>query len=189
MRCFCRQSKFHVNQPPSRLGLNSRPPGDCNRRLASCPRVRHKSSGSPLNGMSNPDLATRPVFVHVHVPKSGGTSLNQLLNHWFRGRIQWMQFSDPTRMFTQGEMDDYVWRNSQVDCITSHHFRVFPPVIAGRPALYLALLRNPVDYLISLARHTVQEKPKLTPEFRSVLPANLDELNVAELLSYWVNEA
>jgi hypothetical protein len=139
--------------------------------------------------MSNPDLATRPVFVHVHVPKSGGTSLNTLLNHWFGGRIQWMQFSDPTRMFTQGEMDDYVWRNIQVDCITSHHFRVFPPVIAGRPALYLALLRNPVDCLISLARHTMRETPKLTPEFRSVLPANLDELNVAGLLSYWINEA
>src|ERR1700678_625645 len=139
--------------------------------------------------MSNPDLATRPVFVHVHVPKSGGTSLNTLLNHWFGGRIQWMQFSDPTRMFTQGEMDDYVWRNIQVDCITSHHFRVFPPVIAGRPALYLALLRNPVDCLISLARYTMRETPKLTPEFRSVLPANLDELNVAGLLSYWINEA
>jgi hypothetical protein len=51
--------------------------------------------------------------------------------------MQWMHFADPTRMFTQEEMDDYVGKNAELDCISSHHFRVFPPVIAGRPALYI----------------------------------------------------
>jgi hypothetical protein len=103
--------------------------------------------------------------------------------------MQWMHFSDPTRMFTREEMDEVVSKNAEVDCITSHHFRVFPPIIAGRPALYFTLLRNPVDYLISLARHTIRERAGTAPEFRSVLPRNLDELSVTGLLRFWIEEA
>jgi len=92
-------------------------------------------------------------------------------------------------MFTREELDEFVSENSEVDCITSHQFRVFPPIIAGRPALYLTLLRNPVDYLISLARHTIRERSVHTDEFRSVLPGNIDELTVSGLVRFWINEA
>jgi hypothetical protein len=56
--------------------------------------------------------------------------VNKLLYNWFHGRMQWMHFSDPTRMLTREEMDEYVSKNAELDCITSHHFRVFPPAIA-----------------------------------------------------------
>ena len=92
-------------------------------------------------------------------------------------------------MFTREELDEFVSENSEVDCITSHHFRVFPPIIAGRPALYLTLLRNPVDCLISLARHTIRERSTHTAEFRSVLPGNIDELSVSGLVRFWIDEA
>ena len=132
---------------------------------------------------------TRPIFVHAHVPKSGGTSLNKLLYNWFQGRMRWMHFADPTRMFTQQEMDDYVAKNAELDCITSHHFRVFPPVIAGRPALYITFLREPASFLISLARHWIRDQTELTPEFRLHLPPDFDQLDVLDLLTFWSNSA
>jgi hypothetical protein len=82
--------------------------------------------------------------------------------------MQWMHFSDPTRMLTREEMDEYVSKNAELDCITSHHFRVFPPVIAGRPALYITFLREPAGFLISLARHWIRDHTELTPEFRGI---------------------
>jgi hypothetical protein len=135
------------------------------------------------------DPTTRPIFVHAHVPKSGGTSLNKLLYNWFQGRMQWMHFADPTRMFTQQEMDDYIAKNAELDCITSHHFRVFPPVIAGRPALYITFLREPASFLISLARHWIQDRAELTPEFRVHLPPDFDQLDVLGLLRFLLDSA
>jgi hypothetical protein len=135
------------------------------------------------------DPTTRPIFVHAHVPKSGGTSLNKLLYNWLQGRMQWMHFADPTRMFTQEEMDDYVAKNPELDCITSHHFRVFPPVIAGRPALYIAFLREPASFLISLARHWIRDRSELTPEFRAHLPPDFDQLDVLGLLRFLLDSA
>jgi hypothetical protein len=135
------------------------------------------------------DPTTRPIFVHAHVPKSGGTSLNKLLYSWFQGRMQWMHFADPTRMFTQQEMDDYVAKRAELDCITSHHFRVFPPIIAGRPALYITFLREPASFLISLARHWIRDGAELTPEFRAHLPPDFDRLDVPGLLRFLLDSA
>jgi hypothetical protein len=103
--------------------------------------------------------------------------------------MQWLHFPDPTRMFTQGELDKYVSENSEVDCITSHQFRVFPPVIAGRPALYLTFLREPADYLISLARHWIRDRAELGPDFREHLPTDFDKMDVVALLNYFIDGA
>jgi len=149
------------------------------------------SSGPPLNRVSSlrPDSATRPLFVHAHVPKSGGTSVNKLLHNWLRDRMQWMHFSDPIRMLTRAEMDEYVSKNPEIDCITSHHFRVFPPIIAGRPALYITFLRDPASFLISLARHWIRDRAELTPEFKAQLPPDFDQFDVISLLRFWLDSA
>ena len=135
------------------------------------------------------DSPVRPIFVHAHVPKTGGTSLNQLLCTWFEGRMKWMEFADPMRMFTQEEMEDCVSKNPHLDCITSHHFRVFPPVIAGRPALYLTFLRETGGYFISLAKHFIRERSNLSAEFLTHLPKDYDKQGVSALLDFWIDGA
>jgi len=134
------------------------------------------------------DAPLRPIFIHVHVPKSGGTSLNKLLCAWFNGRMEWINFPDPKRILTQNEMEDFVRQNRNIDCITSHHVRLFPPVIAGRPALYLTFLRQPADYCISSARHAIQMQREMTAEQRALQPANLQELSVVGVIQHWIAE-
>jgi hypothetical protein len=140
--------------------------------------MTYLSKGSPF----------RPLFVHVHVPKCGGTSLNTLLNAWFNGRMQWIYFPDPKRVLTQNEMEDFVRQNQDVDCISSHHLRLFPPVIGGRPALYLTFLRQPADYCISSARHVVQTQREMSAEQRALQPKNLESLSVVGLIQHWIAE-
>jgi hypothetical protein len=134
------------------------------------------------------DAPLKPIFVHVHVPKCGGTSLNKLLSVWFNGLMQWIYFPDPKRILTVNEMEDFVRRNQNVDCITSHHIRLFPPVIAGRPALYLTFLRQPADYCISSARHAIQTQREMSSEHRALQPKNLDQLSVVDLIQHWIQE-
>lgn len=134
------------------------------------------------------DPPLKPIFIHVHIPKCGGTSLNKLLNVWFNGRMEWIYFPDPKRVLTLDEMEDFVRRNQDIDCITSHHIRLFPPVIAGRPALYLTFLRHPADYCISSARHAIQTQREMSFEHRALQPKNLEELTVVGLIQHWIQE-
>jgi len=134
------------------------------------------------------DAPLKPIFIHVHVPKCGGTSLNKLLNAWFNGGMEWIYFPDPKRILTVNEMEDLVRRNPNINCITSHHVRLFPPVIAGRPALYLTFLRQPADYCISSARHAIQTQREMSSEHRALQPKNLEELSVVGLIQHWILE-
>ncbi len=131
----------------------------------------------------------RPLFIHMHVPKSGGTSLNQLLSQWFSGRMEWVYFDDPLRIVTREELEALVAKKQHLDCITSHHFRFFPPVIAGRPALYITFLREPVDYFISAARHLIRDRAQLTAEHRALQPSSLDGLDAVGLMNHWIDDA
>ena len=62
-------------------------------------------------------------------------------------------------------------------------------MIAGRPALYITFLREPAGYLISLARHWIRDHTELTPEFRAHLPPDFDQLDVLDLLTFWLDSA
>jgi hypothetical protein len=134
------------------------------------------------------DALSKPIFIHVHVPKSGGTSLNTLLNTWFKGRMQWIYFSDPKRVLTQKEMEDVVRQNRNIDCITSHHIRLFPPIIARRPAFYITFLREPADYCISSARHAIRTQREMSTEHRALQPENLEQFTVLGLIQHWIEE-
>jgi hypothetical protein len=127
-----------------------------------------------------------PIFFHVHVPKCGGSSLNVLLERCFKDRFAYLYNDEPEHILSVEEIGDFVARNPTVDCIASHGIRVFPPLVNDRPAHYITFLRNPVDRLVSCARHLVREFPGLNAGHDRYL---LDAQSPPELLSKWVHHA
>jgi hypothetical protein len=134
-------------------------------------------------------MQSRPLFVHVHVPKCGGTSLNILLEKWFGAAFRYCYGSDPEKTLSIEEMEGFVRANQSIDCFASHDIRHFPSTINNRPALYITFLRDPADRLISCAKHLVQEFSSLSDCHQSLVPTNQPDRTVFGILSKWIEEA
>lgn len=134
-------------------------------------------------------MQSRPLFVHVHVPKCGGTSLNILLEKWFGAGFRYCYGSDPNKTLSLEEMEEFVRVNQPIDCFASHDIRHFPSTINNRPALYITFLRDPADRLISCAKHLVQEFSSLSDRHESLVPKNQPDRTVCGTLNKWIEEA
>ena len=128
-----------------------------------------------------------PVFVHVHVPKCGGTTLNLLLERWFgKGFERWYS-RIPERTWSLSEMETFVAARPHLRCFASHELREFPQVLAGRPALYFTFLREPVDRVVSCAKHLIRECATPNPNFERYLPAKNTAVDVPSVLRGWID--
>lgn len=149
-------------------------------------RSKGQDDGSATPAQSRTAL---PVFVHVHVPKCGGTTVNLLLERWFgKGFERWYS-SIPERIWSLSEMETFVAARPHLRCFASHEIREFPQVLAGRPALYFTLLREPVDRVVSCAKHLIRECATPNPSFEWYLPAKNTALDVPSVLRGWIDTA
>jgi hypothetical protein len=128
-----------------------------------------------------------PVFFHVHIPKCGGSSLNVLLERWFNGRFAYCYSSHADHILSIREMTEFVDQNPSVNCVASHAIRAFPRMVSDRPAYYITFLRDPVDRLISCAKHLLREFDMLGEGHDKYLLN--DAKSVPDLLSVWIHYA
>jgi hypothetical protein len=115
--------------------------------------------------------------------------VNVLLERWFgKGFERWYSKA-PERIWSLSEMETFVAARPHLRCFASHEVREFPQVLAGRPVLYFTFLREPVDRLVSCARHLIRERATLGSEFECYLPAKSTALNVSSVLRGWIDTA
>src|SRR5437868_4771898 len=95
--------------------------------------LRPKSAGHPREEAIIPaaDLPSTslPIFVHVHVPKCGGTSINVLLERWFREGFERWYSGLPDHAWSITEMETFVAGRPDLRCLSSHDIREFPPAL------------------------------------------------------------
>ncbi|USN99889.1 MAG: sulfotransferase family 2 domain-containing protein [Phycisphaeraceae bacterium] len=125
-------------------------------------------------------LSTRPLLVHIHVPKCGGQSIHKhLWDTWGDDRFRYLQ---PFHVSSSATLERWLSQHPEADAISSHTFiRAHPKRLAGRTCLYVTTLRHPVRQLVSHVRYVGQNYQTFPPRFKKHLPAKADELAPADL--------
>jgi hypothetical protein len=153
-------------------------------------RTRAELSGHEAGlAMAAQPKTSLPVFVHVHVPKCGGTTVNVLLERWFGKGYECWYSKIPEHAWSLSEMEAFVAARPYLRCFASHEVREFPQVLAGRPALYFTFLREPADRLVSCAKHLLRERGTLSSDFERYLPAKSTAPDLPEVLRGWIDTA
>lgn len=156
----------------------------------NCLPVTWTSHGNGLfarESYSNGRVRT-PLFLHVHIPKCAGISFNRLLEERFVHSHLNIYPDGLWFSFTPDQLGRVVHDNPGLMSIASHGLRQYPPVIAGRPALYTCFLRDPVEQFLSYVTYVKKNYRSLRPIHKTVLPPDADQMSVRDLAT-WIIEA
>jgi hypothetical protein len=122
-----------------------------------------------------------PILAHIHLRKCGGTSFAQLLERHFGPRHVSLYADDIYFAYSAEELERALSQTPDVAAFSSHHVRVFPPVLLGRPVLYVTFLRDPVRQFVSHMTHVRKHYAELTdPSLVRSLPPDAPELSLRE---------
>lgn len=114
----------------------------------------------------------RPLLVQVHIPKTGGLAVLDLLGKSFPGRTLDIDWNFNTGAiaelpFLQARLRE----NPEIDAVSSHLFRfAYPTVLGDRLMLYFAMIREPLDQIKSLIRFLKYNHSCYTDEGLKQLP-------------------
>ncbi len=134
-------------------------------------------------------MENEPLFLHIHLPKTAGTSLNSLLRAWFgNGFVEWYD-TDPNRIYSFEEIERKVANTPTARCIASHSIRSYPRLVAGRQARYITFLREPLDRMISDCTYTRKHYETFSAQHKSALPREFADASVTGMLNYWLQRA
>ncbi|MGI1797754.1 sulfotransferase family 2 domain-containing protein [Priestia sp. TRN 1309] len=92
------------------------------------------------------NIQNEKLFVFIHIPKTGGTTLREIINNQYGTERFWGH--DNTEADYQ-QMIITSNKNSQLKCLTGHLPYGIHQLIQ-RPCTYLVMLRNPIERVISL---------------------------------------
>lgn len=126
-------------------------------------------------------MSKRILYVHYHIPKTAGTSLNQCLLEWFGHGYLPMYHAVPGYSYSKSELDSAIYDNPEADCISSHSIGKYYPQIAGRPTAYFCFVRHPILYIRSNYSYCKKNFDSLTPEHKASISIDLSKYTSEEL--------
>ncbi len=92
----------------------------------------------------------RTVWLHVHVPKAGGSTLRQLLNRNFGEGYYNSQSLLETKQYTRADVGEIVRCHPWVKCLSDHKLSMDLPFGNPHAVVYaLCYVRDPVERFIS----------------------------------------
>ncbi|MBV8582119.1 MAG: hypothetical protein JOZ86_15955 [Candidatus Eremiobacteraeota bacterium] len=98
-------------------------------------------------------VAGTDVLVHVHIPKSGGTSVRVWL---YRGCPYGFGAWYPDYDFDETTLAAAGLGDPRLRALSTHNIRRFPAVSCGRTMRYVTLLRDPVEQHLSFVHYLKQ---------------------------------
>jgi len=137
-----------------------------------------------MNFKTNPPA----LFCHVHISKTGGTSLNLLLARWFPCAFEVVDHPDPNHVLEIDALGEYLIQRPQLSCVSTHHLRTFPTAVAGRRVHYFTILREPMDRAVSLLTFMRKYSSEFTDEHKRILPAHFEQTAELDILEQWTEE-
>jgi len=95
---------------------------------------------------------TNKMLVHLHVPKTAGTTFNYVLRKAYPGKF-FEGIFQPGQVLTLDEARLFIQSQQTMRAISSHALRFPCPPVAGLQYQYIAILREPVERVVSLYFH------------------------------------
>lgn len=87
-------------------------------------------------------ITAETLFIFVHIPKTGGTTLWHIINNQYEASEFWSYNHQP-------DLHQMIENVNKMKCLIGH-FPFGIHVYVKRPCTYITMLRNPVDRVISL---------------------------------------
>lgn len=157
----------------------------------SLQRTPSHTKGHALIALYSPGCGTprdsRPLLVHVHIPKCAGMSFTRLLKANYGNRHLDIYSPDPDYVFSADQLSRIVRANPGIVSMSSHSIRVYPPLINGRPALYVCFLREPQEQFLSYVTYIKKHFKALSGPHRAVVPDGCDQRSIREIAEWLVS--
>jgi len=98
-------------------------------------------------------MSSIPIFIHHHIFKAAGTSLIKAFSSSFPERVMELEPDDAHSYLTTTQLEECLTRAPQTVLISSHRLKSpLPATIAGRPAIPIIIIRDPILRLLSAYR-------------------------------------
>jgi hypothetical protein len=126
--------------------------------------------------------SARPIILHAHIPKTAGTTFQEILPYNFGDDhlLHWSK--DPLApCLSRADLEGLVDRQPTLTSISSHNLRLFWPEVRGRQTLAITFLRSPASHFLSLLRYTKREWDRLPGPAKRWRPENTPELGLRDL--------
>lgn len=135
-------------------------------------------------------MADDDLLVHVHIPKCAGTSIwYWMARHMPSAHGFLYPDTYPSFYYDEAALVELGIGNVALRCMSSHYFRVFPEVCAGRRMRYFTLIRDPLKQFLSYATYVRNIYRTLTDEeMLASVPPDADRLTVREF-ARWILDA
>lgn len=99
---------------------------------------------------SAPQTNSRFVWLHVHVPKAGGSTLRQLMNRSFGKGFYNSTSLFEVKQYTRGEVSEIVRCHPWLKCFSDHKLSLDLPFESEHATVFaLAYVRDPLERFIS----------------------------------------
>jgi hypothetical protein len=132
------------------------------------------------------DPVPDPLFLHCHIPKTGGVSFGRVLQSTFPGFHLTHVHNDPTYILTPQTLETLLEINPLLKSITSHHLRMFPRQLQGRRTFYITFLREPTATFISLLKYARRQYPGWRAELQKSWPADTPQRSLRDLAQVYL---
>lgn len=105
----------------------------------------------------------RLVILHYHLFKNAGSTIEEMLDHSFRGRFLRMETADAGGIVTDRELLRHIYDAPGVQAVTSHQIRYPMPQAAGCLFFDICFVRDPLDRLRSFYDYFRQRPDSSNP--------------------------
>jgi len=100
--------------------------------------------------MSDGETRKRDVWLHVHVPKAGGSTLRQLMNRCFDKGYYNSNSLLETKQYTRDDVSEIIRCTPWLKCFSDHKLSMDLPYVHEDATVYaLAFVRDPLERFIS----------------------------------------
>jgi len=131
---------------------------------------------------------TAPILVHIHIPKTGGTSIASLLQRAGQSHAK-LYVNDTHFVYSKESIRSVILGEPEIKYISSHHILTFPPFLGGRRLFYFTILREPIQQFISYLTFIKKVyKDQTSPSLLACLPPDPPSMSLREFARWLLVE-
>jgi hypothetical protein len=132
----------------------------------------------------------RPLLVHIHEPKTGGTSLRHTLARFNARRHLDLYLDNTDFVYSPVELARLLADRPDIISISSHFIRTFPPVIGNRRCHYVTILRKPQSQFMSYIRYIKKTYANLhDATLLQYIPPNVPQAKARDFAAWLIAQA